>query len=120
MHEAGAAQAIVKMLSEEAAARGADRVDRISVVAGEAGAYMEESLAFYLGFFAKGSPLEGAKLELRVVRPKLKCPSCGLEFERKHFSFKCPSCGQDAAIADLGDAFYIESAEFSCVKNESA
>jgi hydrogenase nickel incorporation protein HypA/HybF len=81
---------------------------------------MEESLAFYLRFFAAGSPVEGAKLELKVVRPKLRCKACGLEFERAHFSFACPSCGGDAAIADMGDAFYIESAEFAGLAEASA
>jgi hydrogenase nickel incorporation protein HypA/HybF len=112
MHEAGAAEAIVRMLSAEAANRGASRVTAIRVVAGEASAYMEESLAFYLGFFAKGGPVEGARLELRVVKPKLKCRACGLEFERGHFSFACPSCGGEASIIELGDKFYIESADF--------
>lgn len=120
MHEAGAAQAIVKMLAEEAVQRGATRVDSIRIVAGEAGAYMEESLAFYLGFFAKGGPVEGAKLELKVTKPKLKCKDCGLEFERKRFSFSCPACGGDAAITDQGSDFYIESAEFSGMQAESA
>lgn len=112
MHEAGAAQAIVDILASEAVARGARRVSAVRVVAGEAGAYMEESLAFYLGFFAKGSPVEGARLELKVVKPRMRCRSCGLEFERSHFSFACPSCGKEAEIADLGQEFFIESADF--------
>jgi hydrogenase nickel incorporation protein HypA/HybF len=111
MHEAGAAQAIVEMLCAEAAEKGASRVSAVTVVAGETAAYMEESLAFYLGFFAKGTPVEGARLELRTVKPRLKCRSCGLEFERRRFSFDCPSCGGEAAILDLGTEFFIESAE---------
>ncbi len=113
MHEAGAAQAIVGMLVEEAGARGAGRVDAVHVVAGETGSYMEESLAFYLGFFAKGTRAEGVRLDLRVVKPKLTCSSCGLVFERRRFSFSCPECGGDAVITDLGDEFYIESIELS-------
>lgn len=112
MHEAGAAQAIVGILKAEAEARGATRVSCVRVVAGEAGAYMEESLAFYLGFFAKGSPAEGARLELKLIKPRMRCRSCGLEFERVHFSFACPSCGAEAEVADLGQEFYIESADF--------
>jgi hydrogenase nickel incorporation protein HypA/HybF len=108
------------MLTAEAESRGAERVTLIKVVAGEAGAYMEESLAFYLSFFAKGGPVEGAKLELRVVKPTLKCKACGLEFERRRFSFQCPSCGGDATIVDLGGEFYIESAELSFGSARSA
>jgi hydrogenase nickel incorporation protein HypA/HybF len=103
MHEAGAAQAIVEMLSDLAREKGASRVSSVRVVAGETAAYMEESLAFYLGFFAKGGPVEGARLELEVIKPRMKCKACGLEFERQRFSFSCPACGTE---------FYIDSAEF--------
>ncbi len=116
MHEAGAAQAIVGILTAEAEARGATRVSCVRVVAGEAGAYMEESLAFYLGFFAKGGPVEGARLELRLVKPRMRCRACGQEFERVHFSFACPGCGGEAEVADLGQEFYIESADFEGVE----
>jgi hydrogenase nickel incorporation protein HypA/HybF len=112
MHEAGAAQAIVEMLSDLAREKGASRVSSVRVVAGETAAYMEESLAFYLGFFAKGGPVEGARLELEVIKPRMKCKACGLEFERQRFSFSCPACGGDAAVTDLGTEFYIDSAEF--------
>jgi len=112
MHEAGAAQAIVEMLSDLAREKGASRVSSVRVVAGETAAYMEESLAFYLGFFAKGGPVEGARLELEVIKPRMKCRTCGLEFERQRFSFSCPACGGDAAVTDLGTEFYIDSAEF--------
>lgn len=112
MHEAGAAQAIVEMLADLAREKGASRVSSVRVVAGETAAYMEESLAFYLGFFAKGGPVEGARLELEVVKPRMKCRSCGLEFERQRFSFSCPACGGDSVVVDLGTEFYIDSAEF--------
>jgi hydrogenase nickel incorporation protein HypA/HybF len=111
MHEAGAAQAIVGMLEAEALAKGATRVTSVRVVAGETAAYMEESLAFYLGFFAKGTCVEGVKLEFKTVKPRLRCRSCSLEFERKRFSFDCPACGGEAAVLDLGTEFHIESAE---------
>ena len=120
MHEAGAAQAIVKILETEAAKLGGARVLAVKVVAGEAAAYMEESLAFYLGFFAKGGPAEGLRLELSVVKPRLRCEGCGLEFERRRFSFDCPSCGQPGTIIDLGSQFFIDSAEFEGGKAESA
>lgn len=117
MHEAGAAQAIVGILNAEAAARGASRINSVTVVAGEAGAYMEESLAFYLGFFAKGGPAEGARLELKVIKPRMRCTACGKEFARKHFSFECPDCGAEAEVADLGQEFFIESADFEGISN---
>src|SRR5512145_1048928 len=98
MHEASAAESIVGIVCSELDARTGGpgskaRVRRIDLVVGEAAGYMRESLEFYVGVFAKGTRAEGASLAIRYVKPRLKCPSCGLEFERKRFSFECPSCG---------------------------
>lgn len=116
MHEASAAEAIVKMVAEEALARGraegrAYRVARIFLVAGEATGYMRESLEFYVAASAKGSPAEGAALDIRYVKPRLRCPSCGLEFERRRFSFECPSCGAQGEMTKTGSEFYVDHIE---------
>jgi hydrogenase nickel incorporation protein HypA/HybF len=111
VHEAGAAEAIVKIVSAEAAARNAARVSRISLVLGEARGYMRESLEFYLAATAKGSPAEGAALDIRYVKTLLRCPSCGLEFERGSFTFECPACGTRGVLTEAGNEFYVDSIE---------
>ena len=116
MHEASAAEAIVKMVAEEALARGRDvgrsyRVSKIVLVVGEANGYMRESLEFYVAASAKGGPAEGASLELLYVKPLLRCPSCGLEYERERFSFECPACGGQGRMTKTGTEFYVESIE---------
>jgi hydrogenase nickel incorporation protein HypA/HybF len=116
MHEASASEAVAKMVSEEALARGradglAYRVTKISMVVGEATGYMRESLEFYVAASAKGTPAEGALLDLRYVKPKLRCPSCGLEYERKRFTFECPSCGAQGTMTKAGSEFYVDSIE---------
>ena len=68
MHEASAAEAIVKMTSAEALSRKAARVSRISLVVGEATGYMRESLEFYVAASAKGTIAEGAALDVRPRR----------------------------------------------------
>jgi len=114
MHEASAAEAIVKMVSAESRARApaagpAPRVTVVRLVVGEATGYMEESLAFYLELFARGTPAEGAALDVRYVKPRLRCASCGAEFERRRFSFECPSCGGQGVATGIGTEFYVES-----------
>jgi hydrogenase nickel incorporation protein HypA/HybF len=125
MHEASASEAIVKMVAEEALARGrsegrALRVARIRLVVGEATGYMRESLEFYLAASAKGTPAEGAALELRYVKPKLRCPSCGLEYERRRFTFECPSCGAQGTMTGIGSEFYVDSIELEPAEPASA
>jgi len=116
MHEASASEAIVKMAQAEADARsvadGRDyRVTRVDLVVGESTGYMRESLEFYVAASARGTRVEGAALDIRYIKPRLKCPSCGLEFERKKFSFECPSCGTAGVMTGAGREFYIDSIE---------
>lgn len=111
VHEASAAEALVKMVSAEAQARNAARVSRILLVVGESTGYMRESLEFYFAASAKGGLAEGALLDIRYVKPLVRCPSCGLEFERKRFTFDCPVCGEQGIMTSIGGEFYVDSIE---------
>jgi len=116
MHEASAAEAIVKMVAREAEARGlaegkSYRVSRIGMVVGETTGYMRESMEFYVAASAKGTAVEGAELDIRYVKPLLRCPACGLDFERSRFSFACPACGAQGVMTKTGSEFYVDSIE---------
>ena len=113
MHEASAAEALVKMASEEATAHGAARVTRINLVVGETTGYMRESLEFYIAASAKGTVAEGADLDIRYVKPLLRCPSCGLEFARARFTFDCPNCGAQGVMTKAGNEFFVDSIEIA-------
>jgi hydrogenase nickel incorporation protein HypA/HybF len=124
VHEASVSEALVKMVSAEASSHcGADgrplRVTRINLVVGEATGYMRESLEFYVGISAKGTSLEGAALDIRYVKPLLRCPSCGLEFERRRFSFDCPACGVQGVLTKAGSEFYVDSIEIDEVEDSA-
>jgi hydrogenase nickel incorporation protein HypA/HybF len=116
VHEASAAEAIVGIARAETDSRaGAEgrryRVTRIWLVVGESTGYMRESLEFYVAASARGTCVEGAALDIRYVKPRMKCPSCGLEYERARFSFDCPSCGAQGEMTGAGREFYIDSIE---------
>jgi len=111
MHEASAAEALVRIVSEEADRRGAGKVLAVNLVVGEATGFMEESLAFYVGILARGTPVEGAALKISYVKPRLRCPGCGILFERSRFSFACPSCGTTGEATRIGSEFYVDTIE---------
>jgi hydrogenase nickel incorporation protein HypA/HybF len=116
MHEASAAESIVRMAEAEAESHSKQwsrglRVTRIRLVVGETTGYMRESLEFYVGVFARGTCVEGAALDIDYVKPRLKCPACGLEYERRRFSFDCPACGSQGVMTGAGREFYIDSIE---------
>jgi Zn finger protein HypA/HybF (possibly regulating hydrogenase expression) len=109
MHEASVTEAIVKMALEEAAAHNATKVRSISLVVGETTGYMAESLEFYFRNFSRGTVLEGAELRTTYVKPKIRCPACGLVFDRRQFSFDCPTCGAQGVMTSVGNEFYIDT-----------
>jgi hydrogenase nickel incorporation protein HypA/HybF len=111
VHEASVTEALVRIAREEAKKLGAKRVLAVDLTVGEATGYMKESLEFFFRVISKGTELEGAVLNVLMVKPKLKCPSCGLIFERAGFSFDCPTCGSRASLADFGDEFRIDAIE---------
>jgi hydrogenase nickel incorporation protein HypA/HybF len=111
VHEASAAEAILRIVSAESEARGRARVSKIRLVVGEATGYMEESLELFFRQMAAGGPAADAVLELRYVKTRLRCPSCGAQFDRRGSSFACPVCGGPAELAGGGDEFYVDSLE---------
>lgn len=115
MHEASAAEALVKMVVD-ALPDDKHRVASVSLVVGTSTGYMESSLAFYFGVLSKGSRAEGAALSIRYVAPRLLCPACGDTFERERFSFECPRCGGNGRLTKIGSEFYVDSIEVEPVQ----
>jgi len=109
MHEASVVEALVSMLEAEVAKQGGGRVTLVRLVVGEATGYMRESLEFYFGLLSKGTSLEGARLELGLVKSLLHCPACAEDFERLRFSFDCPRCGGPGQMTRVGKEFFVES-----------
>jgi hydrogenase nickel incorporation protein HypA/HybF len=115
MHEASAAEAIVKMACETAAEHTSGgkipRVSRITLVVGESLGYMEESLTFYVRTLGRGSAVEDAVIETHFEKATFLCSVCGATYERQRFSFACPTCGGEGKLVSSGSKLYIDSIE---------
>lgn len=109
VHEASVTEALVKIALEEAITHQAKKINAINLVVGETTGYMAESLEFYFNNFAKNTVLEGSALRIAYVKAKIKCPSCGLVFEREKFTFACPTCGTAGEMTSIGNEFYIDT-----------
>ena len=114
MHELPITQRIIQIASDAARERGAKRVTKICVVAGDGSGYMPDSIQLYFDLISAGTLCEGAAVEFEAVKSMLKCEQCGRLFERKPFDFTCP-CGGQGRPTDIGRAFYVKSIE---VENE--
>lgn len=85
MHEYGLMEAVVARALEEARRGGATSVTQVSVDVGELAFADRESLETAFRSLAGGTLLEGAALELREVRARIRCEGCGLEGSAEAF-----------------------------------
>lgn len=74
----------------------ADGASRVRVVTGwvaETETLSAESLAFHFAAHARGTPADGARLELRLIHVGARCASCQRTYAPEHHVLLCPSCG---------------------------
>lgn len=94
-------------------------VEKIVLVVGKNTGFIGESIQMYFDEISKGTSVEGSKLEIIPVEPKLRCKNCGNLFARKidekleikdaiQNSFKCPKCGGDGMPSEVGKEFFIK------------
>ena len=108
MHELSIASAIVAT-----AARHADggRVAVVRVRVGRLRQVVPDSLQFCFGMVARESVCEGARLELEVIPPVLRCSACEHEWEIEEPPFWCPECAGGDVAPVRGEELEVESIE---------
>ncbi len=111
MHELSVVQEIIRIVHDHTCMHRDSRVERIDLVVGELTGYRQEMLQEYFDILAQDTDLEGARIQVRYVRPVLTCRACGLEFEREGLSFSCPACGATAVLTGAGKELYINAVE---------
>jgi hydrogenase nickel incorporation protein HypA/HybF len=89
MHELGITQNIVAIVSEHARGR---PVKRVVLEVGTLAGVMTEAIEFCFDVVAKGTPLEGARLDIRQIEARAACRSCGGEFVQGTLFSAC-GCG---------------------------
>jgi len=93
MHELSIATSLVELASAYAARQGAQRISRVQVRIGVL-QHVARSLYFCFGNVARGTPCEGATLEIEEVPLVVECPACRAEkVPRALYNFRCPDCG---------------------------
>ena len=111
MHEYPITQQIIKIAENHCREAGANKVSAVNLVVGDYSGFIGDSIQMYFDIISEGTPCESAKLKIKRVKPKLKCPACGEFFERAPMSFACPKCGVDGEPTEIGKEFYIEEIE---------
>jgi hydrogenase nickel incorporation protein HypA/HybF len=121
VHELAIARAILQAAGRHADGR---RVLAGSIRVGALRQVVPESLAWYLEIAARDTPCAGAHFTQEVVEARLRCPSCGEEWDPsprpvEHHDpgaiplpvFRCPACADAAPEVLSGDELELESIE---------
>jgi hydrogenase nickel incorporation protein HypA/HybF len=112
MHEAGLTQNILDLALGKAREVKAARVNSIDLVIGELSGAVGDSIRFYFECLSRGTPAEGAALNIREVPARLRCRDCGREFHPEDVAaWLCPGCGSQGVEVTGGRELYIDSME---------
>ena len=93
MHESTLARRILDAVLERASGAAARRVRAVRGWIAETEALSPQSLDFHFSAHARGTPADGAKLELRLIHVEARCRGCGTTYAPEHHLLLCPSCG---------------------------
>jgi hydrogenase nickel incorporation protein HypA/HybF len=111
MHEMSIAQSILDIIHQESENHEVSRVLSVALKVGELSAVETESLRFCFELLTKGTPAEGARLDIERVQVTCRCQDCGSNFTVQELVFNCPSC-QGVRVEMLsGRELIVESFE---------
>jgi len=102
MHEAGIAQHLIEIAAQHLQRVPHGPVRRLNVRIGELAGVNPDSLDFAFECFAKGTELEGARLEVERVPLTVDCGACGGRTAVVDYVFRCGACGAEATRVATG------------------
>ena len=113
MHEFSICEGVVDAALEEM--RKLDpppaRLRRARIVAGALRQIVPDAMTFAFEVLTKGTPAEGATLEIVNSPITARCRECGWQGEIQDMRFQCSACGAVALALTGGDELYLESLE---------
>lgn len=107
MHELGITRNIVAIVAEHAAGR---RVKRIRLDIGKLSAVMPDAILFCFDVCTKGTPVDGAALEINEIAGLGRCEACGAEIALEQKFGRC-ACGSARVTCIAGEELNIKEME---------
>lgn len=112
MHELSVATALVAQAQRAAHEVGPGRVVAVRLRLGRLSGLVPDSLQFGFEIAARGTPLEGARLEVERIEPLIWCPSCEAAVTLASPNrFRCPVCDTPSAELLAGRELELASLE---------
>ena len=108
MHELGIANEILDIALSEADRHAARKVTSIRIRVGVLRAVEPENLSFLFEHLARGTPAEGAPLEIVTEPVRVECEACGVS-ETPAIAWECPRCKGSRVSVSGGDSLSVLS-----------
>jgi hydrogenase nickel incorporation protein HypA/HybF len=93
MHEVALARSVVEIALEHARQEAAVRVRAVRLAVGALSHVEPRALAFGFEAVARGTIVEGARLEIERRAGRARCEGCGRVEEIAGYGAACPGCG---------------------------
>lgn len=93
MHEAQLARRLLDAVLERAKAARAARILTVSAWLSDPEGLSPESLVLHFASHARGTPADGARLDVTISRISALCRDCATVFETADHVPVCPGCG---------------------------
>ncbi|MDA3878089.1 MAG: hydrogenase maturation nickel metallochaperone HypA [Halothiobacillus sp.] len=107
MHELSLCQSLVRQASRVATEHGARHIRRISVRIGFLSGVEADLMQHAFPFASRGTPAEGAKLEMELCPVRVYCPQCNNDSEVPANNRNCPHCGQWQTLLSGGEELLL-------------
>ena len=102
MHEAGIAEYLIEIAAQHLQRVPHGPVRRLHVRIGEMAGVNPDSLDFAFECMAKGTELEGARLDVERIPLQLDCDACGRRTPVEDYVFRCGACGSETTRIATG------------------
>ena len=112
MHEMSIAIPLVRQLELLAVEHEVERVESLTVAAGEMRMIVPEMLIAAFEAAAEGSCAEGAELIVDLIPIKTRCRACENEFAADIDCYACPKCNQADVDVIEGNDIVLSSVTF--------
>ncbi|SMX30675.1 hydrogenase maturation nickel metallochaperone HypA [Actibacterium lipolyticum] len=111
MHEMSLCEGIRTVIEDQARTHDFARVSRLRVEIGRFAGVEKKALAFAFDVVMRGSPAEGAELEMIDLPGRAMCYDCMKEVEIDDRLSPCPDCGGGKLMPQGGDEMRIKDME---------
>ena len=108
MHELSIAEAVVDVVTRNAAGR---RVHAVDVKVGHLRQVVPDALEFAFELLVSGTPLEGAELRIEQVPAAGVCSTCGARSRFDSFPLACQICGSLDIELFAGEELIVDALE---------